>query len=414
MQSGVRVRLMVTFLLILLYALVVPYILLMVLVIRGMFLREPAPVQPAVWPSVTVVLPAHDEEARLPATLESLSRQEYPGEIEFMIVDDRSGDATPQIIDDICRRDSRFSRLTLTAPGRRLSPKVNAVNAGIRATTGEIIVTTDADCEYPAGWITGLVSHFRPDTVMVVGYVESTRAWAARGVARMFETVDWLSLMLTSRSLTRLGLKFASSANNQAYRRSAFEAAGGFGSSGRAPSGDEDLLTQRLGRLPGGGIVFASTPECRVLTRPVDSGWELLNQRRRWVSRYHHSMHYAPAFLASIATLGAQSIALSLMILAMPLMPQAMPWVLGLWFLKIAVEMVGMGIGTRQLDRPDLWWRPSLGWALAHPFFIGSIVIMSLVRPGDWKGGNAGYRTRFYRRQLRNATRRLRSRPDRV
>src|SRR5690606_8822170 len=46
-------------------------------------------------PSVSVVLPAHDEETRLPRTLESLAGLDYPGPIEFVVVDDRSTDATP-------------------------------------------------------------------------------------------------------------------------------------------------------------------------------------------------------------------------------------------------------------------------------------------------------------------------------
>src|SRR5690625_7627796 len=102
---------------------------------------------------------------------------------------------------------------------------------------------------------------------------------------QLFETIVWLSLMLTSRSLTRYGWKFASSANNQPYLRSAFTAAGGFGSSGPAPSGDEDLLTQRLGRLPGSNAVFASSTSARVLTRPADSLRQLPAQRSRGVPR---------------------------------------------------------------------------------------------------------------------------------
>lgn len=396
--------------LVILYALVIPYILLLVLVNVGMFLPDsPRRRGNTPLPSVTVVLPAHNEQERLPATLSSLSRQEYSGELEFVIVDDRSRDATPAIIDSFARQDKRFRRLTVKEASRRYSPKVNAVHHGIMASDGEIIITTDADCEYPEGWVTELVSHFADDVVMVAGYVETTRVWLARSFVQVFETVDWLSLILTSRSLTRYGWKFASSANNQAYTRKAFEAAGGFGASGRAPSGDEDLLTQRLGRLEGSRIVFASSPASRVLTRPVDSLSGLLSQRRRWVSRYHHVIHYQPPFFISIAILGLHSVALSLAVLLLPFFPAAAPWVLGLWGVKLLVEMIGMGAGTRQLDRPDLWFVPSLLWALLHPFFIATTVVMSLLKPGDWRGGTTGYRTRYFRRQFSLFRRRVRS-----
>ncbi len=396
-------------LLVVLYALVLPYIGLLILVNSGMFLRDSPRRRSGELPSVSVILPAHNEQARLPDTLASLARQTYAGPLEFVIVDDRSTDATALIIDSFAARDPRFRRVGVGKPSRRLSPKVNAVNTGIMASDSEIIVTTDADCDYRPGWVNEMVSHFADDVVMVVGYVETTRAWLARSWLERFESVDWLSLMLTSRSLTRYGWKFVSSANNQAYLRSAFIAAGGFGSSGRAPSGDEDLLTQRLGQLDNSKVVFASSFDSRVLTRPAASVSDLLNQRRRWVSRYHHPLHYRPAFLLSIALLGFHSVALVLALFLLPFFPAATPWVLGLWLAKLLVEQFGMNTGSRQLDRHDLSGLPSLVWALLHPFFIATSVIMSFIRPGDWKGGTSGYRSRYFRRQWNLFTRRMRT-----
>ena len=393
--------------LILLYASVLSYIGLMVLVIIGMLRPQPAR-RSALRPPVSVIIPAHNEEAKLDATLASLSRQEYPGEAQFIIVNDRSTDATAQIIAKWEARDARFSSVHLTEASRRLSPKVNAVNEGILRSRGEIIVTSDADCDYPSGWLAGMVSHFVDGVVMVVGYVESTREGRSPSPVATFESVDWLTLMLTSRSLTRFGWKFASSANNQAYRRDAFEQAGGFGLGGRAPSGDEDLLTQRLGRLPGARIVFADAPEVRVLTRPMPSLRALLRQRKRWVSRYHHVMHYHPAFMASIATLGLQSVLLSAAVLLAVLVPAYLPYVAVLWGVKLGVEMAGLRVGTKQLGRQDLWGIPSIVWALLHPFFIATVVVWSFISPGDWRNGEKDYRRAYWQRVRRMGNRQLR------
>ncbi|MEX2540458.1 MAG: glycosyltransferase [Trueperaceae bacterium] len=397
-----------TIFLVLLYGLVLSYIGLMLMVIEGM-LRPARRPRSAARPPVSVIIPAHNEQEKLPATLSSLARQSYPGQVEFVVVDDRSSDDTADIITDFADRDPRFRCERVSEPSQRLAPKVNAVNQGIRCSEGDIIVTSDADCEYPEGWLEGLVSHFEDDVVMVVGYVECTRADRARSRLATFESIDWFSLMLTSRSLTRFGWKFASSANNQAYRRSAFEAGGGFGAGGRAPSGDEDLLTQRLGRLPGARIVFASAPEVRVLTRPMSSLGELLQQRKRWVSRYHHVMHYHPGFMASIAALGLQSVALALAVPLAFAVPWIAPWVACLWGVKLGVELAGMRLGTAQLDRRDLFGLPVLTWAVLHPFFIATVVVWSFLQPGEWRAGANSYRRRYWRRQFREAGRRLRS-----
>ena len=390
----------------LLYALVLPYIALMLMVIVGMYRVKRRPHSPAT-PSVSVIIPAHNEEDKLAATLKSLSRQVYEGSVEFVIVNDRSTDATEQIIQRFVDSDARFKRVTITEPSRRLAPKVNAVDTGIKASTGEIILASDADCQYPTGWVAGMVSHFEEDVAMVVGYVETTRPYKSENWVQRFEAADWFTLILTSRSLTHFGWKFASSANNQGYRRSAFEAIGGFGASGRAPSGDEDLLTQRMGRLPGMRVVFASSQEVRVLTKPVPDLVGLLRQRRRWVSRYHHVMHYHPGFITSIAILGFQSIMLTLGVVLSLFVPALAPWVLGLWALKLAVEFYGMGLGTKQLERPDLYGATTVVWALLHPLFIATVVVWSFLKPGAWYAGANHYRRRFFKRRLREFGRKV-------
>jgi hopene-associated glycosyltransferase HpnB len=50
-----------------------------------------------VWPAVTIIIPARNEADSLPHTLPSLFKQEYQGELRFIIVDDRSTDGTADI-----------------------------------------------------------------------------------------------------------------------------------------------------------------------------------------------------------------------------------------------------------------------------------------------------------------------------
>src|SRR5690606_9058451 len=226
------------------------------------------------YPSVSVIIPAHDEERRIPGTLASLRSIDYPGRLEFVLVDDRSSDATAELLATAAAADPRFEVVSIAVPSRRYAPKVNAVMHGVAASSGDIIVTSDADCRYSPAWVRSLVEHFDDDVVMVCGYVETLPPRGSRGKLawwQWLEAADWFSLMLVSRSMLRFGKVYASSANNQAYRRTALLAAGGFGAGARAPSGDEDLLAQRLGRLAGGRVVFAEVPGARVVTTSAGS-----------------------------------------------------------------------------------------------------------------------------------------------
>ena len=69
-------------------------------------------------PDVTVLVAARDEEANLPRTLDRLLAQEWPAEkLQIVVVDDRSADATPDILRDYV---ARF-------PGRLESVRVETV-----------------------------------------------------------------------------------------------------------------------------------------------------------------------------------------------------------------------------------------------------------------------------------------------
>jgi hypothetical protein len=377
------------------------YVLLISVVALGLLRPRPTPAPPRDWPDVDVVVPARDEAASLPRTLASLRAQDYPGRFTLWIVDDRSRDATPAIAQAAAEADERVRLLTVRAPSRTWSPKVHAVWTGIRAGRAPWIVTTDADCAHDPGWLRALLQHATPGTTLVFGHVETARAGEARGLLRTFELVDWTVLMLVSRGLSAYGLKLASSANNQAYARAAFDAAGGFGVAGRAPSGDEDLLAQRIGRLPGARVAFADEPAARVLTEPQPSWGAFLRQRRRWVTRYQHLPQYQPGYLAGVTLFGAVCLVVTLAALAALLAPALAPAAVGLWGLKLGVEVAAIHVGLARLGRRDLLGLPVLAWCLLHPPVISVALVWSLLRPGSWRAGARDYRRRLLRARWR-------------
>src|SRR5205085_2399346 len=69
------------------------------------------PFAPRQWPSMSVVVCTHNGSRTLRACLNGLSRLEYPGEHELIVVDDGSTDQTPSII-----REYQNLRLIRTPP----------------------------------------------------------------------------------------------------------------------------------------------------------------------------------------------------------------------------------------------------------------------------------------------------------
>ena len=106
--------------------------------------RPPASGTPR--PALTVILPCYNEAGRLPGTLsaylEHLSRT--PGEVEVLIVDDGSTDATVAVAEAAAATDPRVRVLC----GARNRGKGFAVRTGMLAAAGELVLFTDADGSY--------------------------------------------------------------------------------------------------------------------------------------------------------------------------------------------------------------------------------------------------------------------------
>ena len=71
-----------------------------------------------VTPAVTVIVPAHDEEAVIGARLDNLLALDYPAEqLEILVASDGSTDGTDEIVEGLAAREPRVSLLAL--PARR-------------------------------------------------------------------------------------------------------------------------------------------------------------------------------------------------------------------------------------------------------------------------------------------------------
>jgi dolichyl-phosphate beta-glucosyltransferase len=104
------------------------------------------PSSPAVTTALTVVLPCYNEAERLPGTLAAYLRQLswVPGQVEVLVVDDGSTDATRAVAEAAAAADPRV-RVLGHRPNRG---KGFAVRAGMLAARGDLIVFADADGSY--------------------------------------------------------------------------------------------------------------------------------------------------------------------------------------------------------------------------------------------------------------------------
>jgi hypothetical protein len=93
----------------------------------------------------SVIVAARDEEARLEATVRHLLAQRHVA-LELIVVDDRSTDATGEILRRLASADARVRAIRVEHLPDGWLGKSHACHVGASAATGDWLLFTDADC----------------------------------------------------------------------------------------------------------------------------------------------------------------------------------------------------------------------------------------------------------------------------
>ena len=102
---------------------------------------------------VTVLIPARNEQHNISTCLNSLLIQNYPKDkLEIIVIDDDSDDKTGEIVESYSSKYPYIRLIYLGQCPAGVSPKKRALQVGVAAAEGEIIVTTDADGLLPIGF----------------------------------------------------------------------------------------------------------------------------------------------------------------------------------------------------------------------------------------------------------------------
>jgi hypothetical protein len=107
---------------------------------------------PAAWPRVSIIVPACNEADSLDAAARSLLAQNYP-DLEFILVNDRSTDASGEIIDRLASSDARVRAIHITRLPSGWLGKVHALHTASQVATGEWLLFIDADVHLAPGAI---------------------------------------------------------------------------------------------------------------------------------------------------------------------------------------------------------------------------------------------------------------------
>jgi glycosyltransferase involved in cell wall biosynthesis len=185
---------------------------------------------------ITVVIPAYNAAATLPACLSALQRQTQPAD-EVIVVDDGSRDETAGVA----------RRLGAAVSGQEHQGPAAARNLGIQLARGEIVLFTDADCEPAPDWVEQMVRSLADPVVSGAKGVYRTRQQQVIARLAQYEFAERYDLLERTSTIDVVDTHAA------VFRTTALRQVGGFDP---ALAGNEDVdLSYRLAQA-GHTLVF--------------------------------------------------------------------------------------------------------------------------------------------------------------
>ena len=345
------------------------YLLIPGVLIIGAFLYD-HPVPKNIHRKISVIVPARNESANLPTLANSLNGQRHVN-FEVLIVDDHSDD-------DLASKASAFGLKVI--PNQGIGKK-SAITTGVLAATGDIIVTTDADCSFPPDWLDNIDNRLAGHIRMLIGAV---RFDDDNTFFRRLQQVELASVMGTGISLANLGQPVMANGANLAYLRSDFVEVNGYDGNMHIPSGDDEFLMRkfiaRFGKRSVRSVVGSGSV---VTTLPPPDITKFISQRRRWASKWRHNESFTAKGLA-VLVLVFQVVWLAALVSIMvhPVLP-----VFIAVMAKVMLEGIFLDHYCRRLhmkfDLPAF-----LLLQIFYPFYVLYVGIGAHFSGYQWKGRN--------------------------
>ena len=314
---------------------------------------------------ITVIIPARNEEQNIGRCLQSIIDQNYPPNLfEIIVVDDHSTDNTAQIVQSFNRQNIHCIFLKDFVNSTINSYKKKAIEIAIVQSTGNLIVTTDADCNMGKQWLQTIASfyeEYRPACIVAPVSINCGNRFL-----EIFQALDFMVLQGITGAAVYKKMHSMCNGANFAYEKNAFHEVDGFKGIDIIASGDDMLLMHKIFTLYPDRVLFLKSKQAIVYTQPMHTWKEFFNQRIRWASKadkYDDKRIFAVLALVYF---------FNLLLLLVPVMAiinyqlSIINYWLILLILKTTVELFFLFPVSTFFNRQSmLWWFP-----LAQPFHI--------------------------------------------
>ena len=323
---------------------------------------------------ISVVVACRNEGKNLPFLLQNLSEQDYGHDLfEIIVVDDNSSDNTLAYA-------SSFSGIkNLRVIENAGSGKKQAIRTGIKASSGDIIITTDADCRMGKRWLSAIASFCsekNPEMAICPVKMESNP-----GFFGYFQELEFLSLQGVTAGTATAGNPVMCNGANLAFARTTYNR-NSDNLHDELLSGDDVFLLHSIRKDPGIKILWFESDKALVTTTAPQTVTAFLRQRARWISK---AGAYKDTFTLLLAIVIFVTILLQISLFIAGFFDPV-------FFLVFLVAFVIKSIpdflilrnraSRYRKSRLMKWFLPS---QIVYPFYVISVTIYSFTMGRRWK-----------------------------
>ncbi len=327
--------------------------------------RSSAAVRDADLPGVSILVPCHNEERVIQATLEALLALDYPPEkVEILVINDGSADDTARIAAAFTR-DPRV-RLLEVPSEKAARGKAAALNFGLREARWPVIAVYDADNTPEPGALRPLVEELACDARLgaCIGMYRAVNR--RRRLITRFLNIEGIGFQWIIQAGRWMLMRFTTlPGTNYVIRRKLVEDLGGW---------DEAALTEDAEltlRVYQAGYRIKLVPDSVTWEQEPESLGVWFRQRHRWVRGYNYLLK---RYAGRLLTMRPRRIGLEVLYSL---------WLYYVFFVAIVVSDVLFLLSVSGLIRIGVPGPYGLVWLLAYATFVLQLVIALASERGE-------------------------------
>lgn len=318
---------------------------------------------------VSVIIPARNEENHILSCLEAVNMQSYPADLmEIIVVNDHSTDRTAELVENFGEENVKLLNLAehLSDSQPLNSYKKKAIETAVKHSTGDLIITTDADCVMSREWVRTLVAFYENHGFKFMAAPVSF--YRENCFFKVFQSLDFLSMQGITGATAQLRCGTMCNGANLAYEKQAFLDVGAFQGIDCIASGDDMMLMYKMYKAYPNGIGFVKHPHAIVRTLPAENLSSFMSQRIRWASKA--DKYEDKRLTAVLAFVYLWNVVLFALFIAGFFHPVLWLWCIGLIVYKTLIELFFLWPVARFFQKTKLLWQFFPAQFLHIPYII--------------------------------------------